>query len=152
MPLQIPESGSAHRFRLEVPAEATFVGPARLFAAAIAREMHLEEGLVEDLKLAVSEACAYLLTPPSPDARLLLLEVTQLDDRLEFSVSESTAPGASTAHLGFAALGPADVGKEAEGPSLGLEVIGALFHDARLSPSDVRRITFSVGVEEGATE
>lgn len=44
-------------FVLEFPPEAHYVSTARLFAAGIARTYGTDEELVEDLKVAVSEAC-----------------------------------------------------------------------------------------------
>lgn len=42
---------------LSFPPEPEYVGMARLFAASIARHLALEEDRVEDLKVAISEAC-----------------------------------------------------------------------------------------------
>jgi hypothetical protein len=42
---------------ISVPARAGLVGTIRVFASAVARHLELEDGLVEDVKLAVSEAC-----------------------------------------------------------------------------------------------
>jgi hypothetical protein len=46
------------RFSLTVPARAELVETVRLFAAEVARHHGLEDDLVEDVKLAVSEASA----------------------------------------------------------------------------------------------
>jgi len=43
---------------LAIPADPAYVGTARYFAATIARHQGLPEGLIDDLRLAVSEACA----------------------------------------------------------------------------------------------
>jgi hypothetical protein len=43
---------------LDVPAEAEYVGAARLFLAAVGRHFELDGELVADLKVAVSEVCA----------------------------------------------------------------------------------------------
>jgi anti-sigma regulatory factor (Ser/Thr protein kinase) len=44
-------------FLLEFPPEAHYVSTARIFAAGVARTFGTEEDMVEDLKIAVSEAC-----------------------------------------------------------------------------------------------
>jgi serine/threonine-protein kinase RsbW len=44
-------------FLLEFPPEAHYVSTARIFAAGVARSFGADEDLVEDLKVAVSEAC-----------------------------------------------------------------------------------------------
>lgn len=49
---------SASRSTLRIPAEAAHVGTARIFAAAVARQAGVPEEQVDDLKLAISEACA----------------------------------------------------------------------------------------------
>lgn len=49
---------SAERRTLRIPAEAAYVGTARIFAAAVARQAGVPEEQVDDLKLAISEACA----------------------------------------------------------------------------------------------
>ena len=43
---------------LAIPADPAYVGTVRYFAATIARHEGLPEELIDDLRLAVSEACA----------------------------------------------------------------------------------------------
>ena len=43
---------------LEIPARSVYVGVVRLALAALARQAGLDEDRVEDLRMAVSEACA----------------------------------------------------------------------------------------------
>ena len=50
--------GSSASFRLSVPAEAGHITTVRAFAGAVARWFGLDEDVIEDVKLAVSEACA----------------------------------------------------------------------------------------------
>lgn len=50
-------AGGADRFSLTVPARAGLVGTIRVFASAVARHYALADDVVEDVKLAVSEAC-----------------------------------------------------------------------------------------------
>lgn len=97
---------------------------ARLFGAAVARHYGVDEELIPDLKLAISEACAgEILTgtgrsdvriSASADGKRLLFEVTQ--------------PGETTPSI--AAAG--DTPSPAETAGLGLEVIRALFEDAEV--------------------
>jgi hypothetical protein len=49
---------SAESFNLSVPAEAGHITTVRTFAAAVARRFGFDEDVIEDVKLAVSEACA----------------------------------------------------------------------------------------------
>src|SRR5918999_1731137 len=59
-------------FALQIPVEPAYFGAARLFAASIARHLGCEEASIEDLKVAVSEACNNVLfdrrSRPSSDA------------------------------------------------------------------------------------
>ncbi|MGH2681755.1 MAG: ATP-binding protein [Actinomycetota bacterium] len=50
-------SDRSDSFVLEFPPEAHYVSTARIFAAGVARTYGTDEDLVEDLKIAVSEAC-----------------------------------------------------------------------------------------------
>ncbi len=52
--LRLPEP---HAYVLDVPPHPGYVGTARLFAGAVARRFGADEDSVEELKLAVSEAC-----------------------------------------------------------------------------------------------
>ncbi|MBC7231193.1 MAG: ATP-binding protein [Actinobacteria bacterium] len=44
-------------FELEMPAQAKYVGLARLLAGSIARRMRFSEESIDDLKIAISEMC-----------------------------------------------------------------------------------------------
>jgi serine/threonine-protein kinase RsbW len=50
-------SDQVSTFSLELPSDPTMLSSARLFAAAVAREAGCAEALLDDIKLAVSEAC-----------------------------------------------------------------------------------------------
>lgn len=50
-------SGAPDRFSLNVPPRAELMSAVRVFASAVARHYGLEDDVVEDVKLAVSEAC-----------------------------------------------------------------------------------------------
>jgi histidine kinase-like protein len=49
--------GDGDRFSVTVPARSELVGTIRVFASSVARHHGLDDDAVEDLKLAVSEAC-----------------------------------------------------------------------------------------------
>jgi hypothetical protein len=116
------------RFALEIPPDPALIGTARLFAASIGRSFRFPEASVDDIKLAVSEACGYLMvTAPGP----LAVQVEQSAGRLTFNITATLSPTAGT--------------PDHETP-LGLAVIGALFPDAR-STADPPTITFTVPLE-----
>jgi anti-sigma regulatory factor (Ser/Thr protein kinase) len=50
-------------FVLEIPAVAVHLGTARTFSSQVARHAGVDDGVLEDVKLAVSEACAGSVDP-----------------------------------------------------------------------------------------
>lgn len=120
------------RFVLEVPARPAYVVSARIFAASIARASGAEEEAVDDLKLAVSEACG-----------------TAVRDDEQGTISVSAVPeGAS---IGFEVTGGDQIGAAPAGEStpesfsrsVALDVIRSLFPDATVEPGEPTRIRFS---------
>jgi len=54
---QLSEPRTADRLELTVPPDAGSVAMARMFAASVARHFGCDEDVVEDVKVAISEAC-----------------------------------------------------------------------------------------------
>lgn len=114
-------------FRLEIAAEPHFVSTARLFAATVARQYSYPEDQVQDVKVAISEACSNAikahrqagLTAPielvirSSLEGGLTYEVVDTGDGFEFDADDSNLPDGDPASL-------VDGG-------IGLTLIGALF-------------------------
>lgn len=50
---------------LAIPARPEFVGVVRLAVTSLARELGLDEERVDDLRIAVSEACNNVMAPPN---------------------------------------------------------------------------------------
>lgn len=116
------------RFSLELPADPAFMATARMFASALARHFEIDENVVEDLKLAVSEACSRALAAEE-EARPVSLRVARDDDRLVFEISQGDLRVAS--------------GDDTPTPSheelaagMSLELITALFGDAEIANDD----------------
>jgi serine/threonine-protein kinase RsbW len=65
---------------LEIPPRSVYVGVVRLAVASLARSAGLDEGTVDDLKIAVSEACA---------TAVLGLEGSGSDEPISITLSES---------------------------------------------------------------
>jgi serine/threonine-protein kinase RsbW len=86
---------------LAVPATTGYVGLVRSLAAGLAARLDLDLDHVEDLRLAVSEACAVLLPLAEPGARL---EVSMLvgADGLAVDLATATAAGHVLAEDSFA--------------------------------------------------
>jgi serine/threonine-protein kinase RsbW len=121
------------------------VRTARLVATAVARRSGVDESLLDEVRLAVGEACSravegHQLYCPSEPVRLSL---TDLAGRFEVEVTDTCAPGArgpggppTVADLTGAA-GPADsAAAPAEpglGAGLGIAVIEGLADDVQIS-------------------
>jgi hypothetical protein len=63
---------TADSFLLQIPAVAVYLGTARSFSSQIAQHAGFDEAMVEDVKLAVSEACAGSVGPPGSDGRVVV--------------------------------------------------------------------------------
>jgi serine/threonine-protein kinase RsbW len=61
---------------IEVPSRSVYVGVVRLALASLARSAGLDEDVVDDLKIAVSEACANAVLSHEAAARDAPVEVT----------------------------------------------------------------------------
>jgi serine/threonine-protein kinase RsbW len=72
---------------IRLPAEASFVATVRLAAASLAARCDLTVDDIEDLRLAVDEACSLLLQHAAPDSTLdTRFELNQGSLRVETSV------------------------------------------------------------------
>jgi hypothetical protein len=106
-------------FSLELPSDATMLSSARLFAAAVAREAGCAEDLLDDVKLAVSEACTEAIRRSGVG-----------DDRI--SLRAEVGNGAVT----FEVTGPVGQAPAPEDDLDHFSLIAALFEDARRHGSD----------------
>ena len=125
-------------FRLQLAPEASLIVTARLFASGLARLAGCGEERVEDVKLAVSEACAFALSA-GEFTDSLTVEIHKDAHRLTFEV------------------GPAPVappgGHDAAAAALpqGLDLIQLIFDDARVTTGKGGAqsvVSFSVPLDE----
>lgn len=78
---------------LTVPADGGYLGVLRTATAGLAARLHFPLDEIEDLRIAVDEACAMLLAVATGDAELeCRFSVT--DDALAVEVTVPTVPGA----------------------------------------------------------
>lgn len=112
---------------LEIPAEAAYVSTARLFVGAVARHFGVEEDSVEDLKLAISEACnaAIRIRQRETEDRSIHIESSRQGSLLVFDVEDALEAESS----------PIATSTEDIVRGLSVELIQALFPDAKMSPS-----------------
>jgi len=59
-------------FVLEIPAVPVHLGTARTFSSQVARHAGVDDGVLEDVKLAVSEACAGSVDPVAAVDRVVI--------------------------------------------------------------------------------
>jgi len=122
------------------------VRTARLVATAVARRSGVEEALLDEVRLAVGEACSRAVEAhrrhcPAEPVRIAL---TDSAGRFEVSVTDTGDPGAgangdgsTAAGAGSAASGPVpDPAPLGAGPALGLAVIQGLADDVEISETE----------------
>ncbi|HEV3475390.1 MAG TPA: ATP-binding protein [Actinomycetota bacterium] len=128
------QNGGPPRFKLTTPLEPPYIATARMFAASLARQFDLPEDTIEDLKLAMSEACARAVATGGKDGRLDVA-AERRGDRLVFEVVQGSG---SLAEGG-------EVATDSMEAALHLELIGALFDDAEsvAGPDGAQVIRFS---------
>lgn len=119
--------------RLSLPARPENVAVVRHVLGAFAEALHLPDAVIEDMRLAVTEACTNVVRhayqgdePGSIDIR-----IRPLDDRLQVVVSDHGR-----------GLGPSP---DTAGPGLGLPLIAALAHTVEIehAPSTGSRLAMS---------
>jgi anti-sigma regulatory factor (Ser/Thr protein kinase) len=113
---------SSQRFALEAPPDPKYVSAARLFAATVARQVGVAEENLDDVKVAIGEACARALAT-APE-RPLSVRAERSDLRLAFEVDQGQASPASPSDLTSTPT-PQELAV-----GLNLELITALFDDA----------------------
>jgi serine/threonine-protein kinase RsbW len=82
----------ARTISLTVPASPSSVGIVRTVAATVAGRLDVPYDAVDDLRIAVAEACNRILTAV-PDAEELRLDAGWADDALTAIVSTEVSPG-----------------------------------------------------------
>ena len=95
----VPNTGRSASWILEIPPDAAYVSTARLFAGAMARHFGVEEEAVDDLKLAVSEACngAIRIRKAEDGTRPIRIEVSSDGGALAFEIEGAIEAGPSLA-------------------------------------------------------
>ena len=134
-------------FVLDIPSDPEHVRTARLFAAAVARHFSIDEERVEDLKVAISEACTNAITAHRSAAIEDPVRVIAVPEanRIRFNVVDTGAgfdpQTALSQHQEYTP--PAGI---FEG-SLGLALIRSLFPGMEITRNDDRGMTVSIPVE-----
>jgi hypothetical protein len=123
---------SRERFHLSLPSRAEHLGTARSFAAAIARHYEVAGETVEDVKLAISEACVDALVAGAP----MDVRAGRVGDVIGFEID---APESEDS--------PERAALDALGTPARIELISSLFPGAEMVTADGRRsIRFSLPI------
>lgn len=112
------ERESVVRIQLSIPSEPEYVGIARLTVAGIAHRLRLDLEQSDDLKLAVTEACGFLLEH-APSGEPINLDFAWADDKFHVTVGIGPTPEGSD-----------DLAVD-DHDNLGLFLIHALMDDVR---------------------
>jgi len=136
---------SEDQFSLEFTSEPDFISTARLFAGAAARYYGCDEDAVQDVKIAVSEACTNAVK--AHDNALISTPVRVLvrpsGDRVEFKVVDA---GGGFQHEGNGGGRPVDAEALLES-GIGLQIIQALFPDTEVAPNSEGGTTVRFSVQ-----
>ena len=116
---------------LAIPADPAYVGTVRYFAATIARHEGLPEELIDDLRLAVSEACSEAIDAGVTGSIRVALSLEP--ERIEVEVTSDSAQSEGEPHA-----------SEALVPIYRMQLIRALFPDAKTDPGPRVRVRFTV--------
>jgi anti-sigma regulatory factor (Ser/Thr protein kinase) len=130
-------TSTATRFAIDLPADPAYLSTARIFLTAVARHYGAPDETVEDLKVAVSEACSAFLRYGPGDEGSVHVEVGASSNRLTVTVS---SPDLLVPEQPDAAGTPTPRGLAA---SLGMDVLQALFEDSEVVPGEPSSIRFS---------
>ena len=129
---------TSERFTLQLPSDPAFISTARMFACSLARHYEMEEEIIQDLTLAISEACTRALAAESTNGSLFM-SVGLDDGRLVFEIPQGELRTAAVTDT------PTPT-HEAMAAGLSLELISALFQDAALAEDEQGRpvLRFSI--------
>lgn len=129
------EAGSAQgrRVRLTIPAKAEYVALSRLTISALGARLGLEAEIVADLKVAVTEACSLLVTPPGEAVRS---GCSDASIEIEFDLADDAWIEVTGDHS-FSDEIPRTY-PDGEAAGLGLTIIGALVDSVESGSRDGR--------------
>lgn len=145
------DATGVHDLVLEISPEPSNVRTARLFAAAAARHFGVEEDRVEDLKIAISEACTNAIQSHlSADLTTPVRVVASADDNaMRFDVVDA-APGSASEPVPEPGGPPYTPPFGVFDGSLGASVIRAIFPDVEMTSNPGGGMTISMRVERPA--
>ena len=138
------------QLRLAIPAEAGYIAMARMFAGSVARHYGCDEDVVEDVKVAVSEACTNSVKAhrESGTTEPIELRARETNGDLTFEIVDS-GKGIDTEMQTAVNEGSATPAAGLYEGSLGLTLIRSLFPGADISRNLDRGTTVRFVVAAG---
>jgi len=138
------------QLRLAIPAEAGYIAMARMFAGSVARHYGCDEDVVEDVKVAVSEACTNSVKAhrESGTTEPIELRARETNGDLTFEIVDS-GKGIDTEMQTAVSEGSATPAAGLYEGSLGLTLIRSLFPGAEISRNLDRGTTVRFVVAAG---
>jgi len=139
---QSDQQAGVDQLRLAIPPEAGYIAMARMFAGSVARHYGCDEDVVEDVKVAVSEACTNSVKAHHDSGTIepIELRARALNGDLSFEVVDS-GRGIDTELQAAVQQGAATPPAGLYEGSLGLTLIRALFPGAEILRNDDRGTT-----------
>ncbi len=126
---------SADTVTIEIPCRAEYVGVARLAVLGIASRMPFSYDEVEDVRLAVGEACSHAVERAGETAATLRIVSVVTPRALTIEVADNVPEGTTPAPPSEDAQLLSDVGMNQEG--LGALLMGLLVDDVQIDPTPV---------------
>lgn len=123
-----PAAAPVATVRLAFPPQPRLLGTVRLVVSVIARKAGMDEEGVEDLKVAVSEACAVAVGDLNRAGRpdLIELDLIEAADRVGIEVRDRAPPAPRLAAA-------SEANGELDDRQLGLALVGALVDDLKIA-------------------
>lgn len=143
---RMPDASRAlEEFVLVLPPEPELIAMARMFAAAVARHFWCDEEDVDDVKIAISEACTSAVKAHQADATTTPIRVVarEHDATLEFAIEDVVSSPAS-----LRASGTTSVQGLMDG-TLGIALIRSLFPGAAVEGNEAGGSTVRFAVAVG---
>jgi serine/threonine-protein kinase RsbW len=141
------------QLQLAIPPEPGYIAMSRMFAASVARHYGADEDVVEDLKVAVSEACTNSVKAHRDGGTndAIYLRARYVDGMIEFEIVDSGI-GIDPALQAAAAEGIVTPAAGLYEGSLGLTLIRSLFPNTEIFRNEDRGTTvrFSMRADEDA--
>ena len=125
---QPASAGRAATVSLAFPPQPMMLGTVRLVVSVVARKAGMDEEAIEDLKVAVSEACAVAVGDLNRAGRPDLIELDMIEaaDRVGIEVRDRATPVGNPEP-------PSAADGELDDRQLGLALVGALVDDLRIA-------------------